>query len=74
MKEIDLNKSVYHLTEDYPELIVILKDLGFLGVVNPVVRNTLGRTTTIPKGCERQGKDLNEVIKTLEENGFTIKR
>lgn len=74
MKEIDLDKSVYQLTEEYPELIPILKDLGFFGVVNPVVRNTLGRTTTIPKGCERQGKDLNEVIKTLEGKGFTMKQ
>jgi len=38
-----------------------------------VVRNTLGRATTIPQGCEKQGKDLAEVIKKLEENGFTVK-
>jgi len=29
MKEIDLKKSVYELTETYPELIGILKELGF---------------------------------------------
>jgi len=53
MKEIDLNKSVYELTETYPELIEILKELGFLGVVNPVVRKTIGRMTTIPQGCNK---------------------
>jgi hypothetical protein len=73
MNEIDLKKSVYELTEAYPELIDILKELGFLGIVNPVVRNTLGRATTIPKGCEKQGKDLNKAIKKLEEKGFTVK-
>ncbi len=31
MKEIDLKKSVYELTKTYPELIDILKELGFLG-------------------------------------------
>jgi hypothetical protein len=72
MKEIDLKKSVYELTEAYPELIGLLKEMGFLGVVNPVVRNTLGRMTTIPAGCRKQGKDLNEVIKKLEEAGFRI--
>lgn len=70
MKKIDLTKSVYDLTEEYPELINILKELGFLGVANPVVRNTLGRLTTIPEGCKKQGKDLNEVIKVLKEKGF----
>lgn len=72
MKEIDLKRSVYDLTEVYPELIDILKGLGFLGVGNPVARRTLGRITTIPEGCRKQGKDLNEVIKRLEEAGFRI--
>lgn len=73
MKEIDLKKSVYELTETYPDLIEILKGMGFLGVANPVVRKTLGRMTTIPKGCEKQKKDLNEVIKELQEAGFEVK-
>ena len=73
MKEIELKKSVYELTESYPELISILKEMGFFGVANSVVRNTLGRVTTIPQGCEKQGKDLAEVIKELEKQGFTVK-
>jgi len=73
MKEIDLNKSVYELTEQYPDRIDILKELGFLGVKNPVTRNTLGRMTTIPDGCKKMGKDLNEVIEILKEKGFEIK-
>jgi DNA-binding HxlR family transcriptional regulator len=73
MKEIELKKSVYELTETYPELISILKEMGFFGVANSVVRNTLGRVTTIPQGCEKQGQDLTEVIKELEKQGFTVK-
>ncbi len=73
MKEIDLTKSVYQLTEEYPELIPILKEMGFFGVINPVVRNTLGRATTIPGGCEKQGKDLARVIEQLKEKGFAVK-
>ncbi len=73
MKEIDLEKSVYELTEAYPELIGIFKELGFFGIANAVVRNTLGRVTTIPQGCKKQGQDLAGVIKKLEEAGFTVK-
>jgi hypothetical protein len=72
MKVIDLSKSVYELTEQYPELIDILKNLWFLGVRNPVTRNTLGRVTTIPQGCQRMSMDLDEVIKILKEQGFEI--
>lgn len=73
MKEIDLKKSVYELTESCPELIGILKEMGFFGVANTVVRNTLGRVTTLPQDCEKQGKDLAEVIAELEKWGFTAK-
>lgn len=73
MKEIDLEKSLYELTKTYPELIGILKELGFLGVINPVLRNTIGRKVTIPQGCEKQGINLAEVISRLEENGFGVK-
>ena len=72
-KEIDLKKTLYELTQTYPELIEVLKEVGFLGIVNPVVRRTLGRVTTIPQGCKRQGKDLDEVIKKLTEEGFKVK-
>ena len=73
MKEIDLKKRVYELTEAYPELIGMLKELGFLGIANPLVRKTMGRKITIPQGCEKQGKDLNQVITKLEEQGFKVK-
>ena len=72
MKKIDLRKSVYELTGTYPELIDILKELGFLGVTNPLVRKTLGRKTTIPKGCEKQGRDLDQVIRQIEKRGFKV--
>jgi len=35
--------------------------------------NTLGRKTTILQGSEKQGKNLDQVIKKLEEEGFKIK-
>jgi hypothetical protein len=73
MKQIDLNKSVYELTEQYPELIDVLKELGFLGVRNAITRQPLGRVTSIPQGCQKMDKDLNEVIKIFKEKGFEIK-
>ncbi len=72
MKEIDLKNNVFELTEAYPELIEILKELGFLGVANPIARKTLGRVTTIIEGSRKQHKDLDEVIRKLEEQGFTV--
>jgi hypothetical protein len=70
MKKIDLKKTIYELTEEYPELIDLLKNMGFLGVTNPIIRNTVGRKTTLAQGCKLQGKDLSQVIAALEAQGF----
>ena len=72
MKKIDLNKSIYELTEEYPELIEVLKNIGFIGVINPLVRKTIGRKTTLLEGCKKQGKDLRVVIQKLKDEGFEI--
>jgi translation initiation factor 1 (eIF-1/SUI1) len=72
-KHIDLKQNVYELTEAYPELIEVLKEMGFLGIANPITRKTLGKVITIPQGCKRQGKDLNDVTKKLKELGFEVK-
>ena len=71
-KSINLTKTVFELTEQYPELLGILKDMGFLGIANPVMRNTVGRVMTIPKGCEKMGMDLETVKKAIEKEGFEI--
>jgi uncharacterized protein len=73
MKEIDLDWNLHEMTEAYPELIPILKEMGFAGVANPVTRNTLGRLTTLPEGCKRQGKDFDEVLAQLRERGYEVK-
>lgn len=73
MKEIDLGASMYELSETYPGLIPILKEMGFVGVANPVTRNAVGRKTTLPQGCKRQGKDLDQVLATLAEHGYVAK-
>ena len=73
MKEIDLSRTVYDLTEEYPELIDVLKGMGFLGVANLIARNTMGRMTTIPQGSQKMGLDMAEVVKKLAEAGFEVK-
>jgi hypothetical protein len=73
LKNIDLKKNVYELTETYPELIDILKQMGFSGVANPLARRTVGKLTTIPQGCKKLGINLDDAVKKLKELGFEVK-
>lgn len=72
-KEIDLDKTIFELTDQYPELVEILAQMGFLGVKNPLIRNTLGRKTTLREGCKKQGKDIEVVVEELRRKGFSIR-
>ncbi|OGO19073.1 MAG: hypothetical protein A2Z15_02245 [Chloroflexi bacterium RBG_16_50_11] len=73
MKEINLNSSLFDITEQFPELIPVLVKQGFQGVANEQMRTSHARVMTIPKGCEMLGIDLNKVVKVLEVQGYTVK-
>ncbi len=72
MKKLDLNKSVYELTQEYPELIDIMKDLGFTDITNKVMLNSVGKITTIPKGARMRKIPMQKVVMTLILKGFQL--
>jgi len=74
VKRIDIDKTLYELTAQYPELVDLLADIGFMGVKNPIIRKTLGKKTTLREGCKKQKKNLDDVVKMLEGNGYTVLR
>lgn len=51
-KELDFSKSVYELTQQYPEIVEIMRDLGFTEIVKPGMLQSVGRIMTIPKGSK----------------------
>jgi len=70
-KRIDLNRSVYELTEEYPELIGILGDIGFTDITKPGMLQSAGRFMTIPKGAKLKRFDLEDIRAALAQRGFT---
>ncbi|WP_099469005.1 DUF1858 domain-containing protein [Konateibacter massiliensis] len=71
-KTLDLNKSVYELTKEYPEIVDILSELGFKDITKPGMLNTAGRFMTIPKGAAMKKIDMALIEKTLSEKGYQI--
>ncbi len=72
-KIIDLDKTIKELTGEYPEIIEIMKKLGFKDITNPVMINTAGRFMTIRKGALMKKIDIETIKQEFEKNGFTIK-
>lgn len=72
-KVIDLNKSLLELTKEYPDIIEIMKELGFNQIVMPGMLNTVGRFMTITKGAASKGIDIDTIKMTFKDKGFKIK-
>jgi DUF438 domain-containing protein len=73
-KKIDLNKSVYELTKEYPELIDIMAGLGFTEITKKAMLNSVGKLTTIPKGAKMKNISMTDVVTTLMSKGFELVR
>lgn len=71
-KQIDLNKSVYELCGQYPEIKEIMQEIGFKDIANPAMLNTAGRFMTIAKGATMKNIDLDSIKKAFEAKGFKV--
>ncbi len=72
-KTVDLNWTLYEITERYPELIEVLFGLGFAGVKNPAMRESHGRQMTLKAGCGHMGLSEDQVAAALRAKGFAVK-
>lgn len=71
-KKIDLNKTVFELVNEYPELVDIMVSLGFTEITKKAMLNSVGRITTIPKGAKMKGISMMDIVGTLMSNGFEL--
>lgn len=71
-KYINLDLSIYELTEKYPELISIMKKLGFIDITKQVMVHSVGKIMTIPKGAKMKNIPMDKIVTALEENGFKV--
>ena len=71
-KGINLQLTVYELVKQYPELVEVMKKLGFSDITNKAMLNSAGRFMTIPKGAQMKRIPMEQVISVFEQNGFEI--
>lgn len=71
-KTIDLHRTLFDLTEEYPELIDIFFELGLEGVIHPEMRRTGGKNMPVIEGLKRHGVSLEDAVKALGEKGFKV--
>lgn len=71
-KKIDLNKTVYELAKEYPEIVDIMVELGFTEIAKKPVLNSIGKMMTIPKGAKIKDIPMGDIVAALMRNGFEL--
>lgn len=69
---LDLNRTVYALCTEDPEIAGILAEAGFSDVARPGMLNTAGRFMTIPKGAAMKRMNLDDVKRVFEAHGYKV--
>ena len=72
-KIVDFSKPIYDLSQEYSEIIDIMKDLGFESIANPAMLKTAGRFMTISKGAAMKGISLEKIKEKFIKRGYDIK-
>lgn len=72
-KVIDLSKTVYELFKEDPQVIEIMRELGFESISNPKMLNTVGRFMTITKGAEMKGIQIERIKDEFIKRGYSVK-
>lgn len=71
-KVIDLNKSVYELVKEYPEIVDLMAEIGFTEIRKKPVLHSVGKIMTIPKGSVMKNIPMEKIRTAFEEAGFTL--
>ncbi len=72
-KIIDINKSIYELCNEYPEIPEILQSLGLKDITKPGMISTVGRFMTLPKGAKAKGIELEKIKQEFIRLGYEIR-
>jgi hypothetical protein len=72
MKQVSIKASVYTLSQVHPEIIHIMKEIGFENITQPGMLQTAGRLMTIQKGAKMKGISLAYIRENFRNNGFEL--
>ena len=71
-KQLDLNRSVFELAQEYPELIDIMAELGFSEITKKPVLHSVGKIMTIPKGAMMKGIPIEKILDAFHAHDFEV--
>ena len=72
MYKITTKQTIHELITTYPELIEVLKSIGFERITDPLMSQTVGKFMTLASGSKMKNIDLQIIKEALEKHGFHL--
>ncbi|MBC7766004.1 MAG: DUF1858 domain-containing protein [Hyphomonadaceae bacterium] len=70
MKQLNMHKSIYDMTEQYPELIDFMVEMGYPQIRNNFLRKTMGKSFTLMQAIKQLNLNEEAIIGKLTACGF----
>lgn len=71
-KVVDFNQTISQLYDQDPEIINIMKEIGFKDIDKAGMMKTMGKVMTIPKGARIKKIDMQRVREVFKNKGYKI--
>ena len=72
-KRINFTRTIYDICKNDPDIIHIMKEIGFESMMDPWMMNTAGKEMTIPKGAAFKGICLNKIQEVFRQKGYEVR-
>ena len=72
MKRISLNTPIAKIIEQYPDVIEIMRECGFIQIVNPMMLKTVGKIMSIKQGASIRNIELKTIIEIFKKYGYEM--
>ena len=69
---ISQEESIFSLISNYPEIKVIMFEIGFKDILKPGILQSVGRIMNLRKGYSMKGIHIDELTETFRVHGFEI--
>jgi hypothetical protein len=66
------SQTVYEIVKEHPEVMEIMKEIGFTDITKPGMLQTAGRFMTLAKGSQIKNISMDKMKEAFKSRGYEL--
>jgi len=66
------SQTVYEIVKEHPEVMEIMKEIGFTDITKPGMLQTAGRFMTLAKGSQIKNISMDKMKEAFKRRGYEL--